>query len=124
MAVSPRLQEAYARNPAAMASAFGLSPTEAQAVTSGAPFGIRAALKQTPAAVAAQYVQAILGNPQLALQYQNVLKQNSGKADGDQALAAWLKSKGFDITPEAVVPPTRLWSTRSSAPGRHLQPTR
>ena len=93
LATNPTVAAKFKAAPAKfLATQDGLKKNEALALKRSSPGALRLAMKVTSSDVAMQFVQAELRDPKLAQAYAAILKANQADKDGQNKIAAWLKS--------------------------------
>ena len=101
--IDPKAVRRYRDSPNHFVSSLtGLTDEEHLALVSGRRGWIRRILKADAVQISKRFVQTVLLDPTLAIQYSAVASQNQEHTDGKTRLALWLKNKGYDITVEDV----------------------
>ena len=99
LALDPKAVVKYNASPKRFAASYpDLTPAESSALVKGHSGSLRMVLKADATDVAKQFVQAEIRNPSLANQYATICKQNQNQSNGNDNIAAWLKSQGYDTT--------------------------
>lgn len=100
LAVDPKSRALFKKAPAAFVATHPyLRPSERTALSSSKTWTIHAAMKASPADIAAEFVQACLRDPTLSQQWFANAKLYK---NGAGTLNDWLKSKGYDTTVNEV----------------------